>query len=82
MPKFDYEAVKDILRCPNSLTPLIMDGDSLTCVDPECRLQYSILDGIPNLLVDDATQLSTDDWQRAMRSPKRQDQAPPTNEGS
>ena len=66
MPKFDYEAVKDILRCPNSLTPVVHDGDSLVCIDPECRLQYSILDGIPNMLIEDATELPLDAWRELM----------------
>ncbi|MCA9069538.1 MAG: hypothetical protein KDA84_11470 [Planctomycetaceae bacterium] len=66
MPKFDYEAVKDILRCPNSLSPVVHEGDSLVCIDPECRLQYAIMDGIPNMLVDDATALPVDSWQEMM----------------
>jgi uncharacterized protein len=66
MPKFDYDAVKDILRCPNSLSPLMHDGDSLVCIDPECRLQYAILDGIPNMLIDDATQIPVDSWKEMM----------------
>jgi uncharacterized protein len=66
MPNFDYDAVKDILRCPNSLTALMHDGDSLVCIDAECRLQYAILDGIPNMLIDDATQLPVDSWRDLM----------------
>lgn len=66
MPKFDYDAVKDILRCPNSLTPVVLDGESLVCIDPECRLQYSILDGIPNMLVEDATEVPLDAWRELM----------------
>lgn len=66
MSKFDYEAVKDILRCPKSLSPVVHEGDSLVCIDPECRLQYPILDGIPNLLVDDATEVPADSWQEVI----------------
>lgn len=73
MPKFDYEAVKDILRCPNSLSPVVQEGDSLVCIDPECRLQYAIMDGIPNMLVEDATELPVDSWQEMM---SRHDLAP------
>ncbi len=66
MPAFDYDNLKDILRCPNSLSPLVHDGDSLICIDPECRLQYSIMDGIPNMLVDDAKELPADEWHDLM----------------
>jgi uncharacterized protein YbaR (Trm112 family) len=76
MPKFDYDAVKDILRCPNTLSPLLHDGDSLVCIDAECRLQYAILDGIPNMLIDDATQMPVDSWKDLMA---RHNQAPATD---
>ncbi len=76
MPPFDYDNLKDILRCPNSLSPLVQDGDSLVCVDPECRLQYSIMDGIPNMLVDDANQLPADEWHDLM---SRHNLAPTTD---
>ena len=77
MPPFDYDDLKDILRCPNSLSPLVHDGDSLVCIDPECRLQYSIMDGIPNMLVDDATPLPVDGWQELMS----RHNLPPATEG-
>ncbi len=66
MPPFNYAAMKDILRCPNSLSPLVHDGESLVCIDADCRLQYSIIDGIPNMLIEDATELPTEDWQNLM----------------
>lgn len=77
MPQFDYEAVKDILRCPNSLSPLVHEGESLVCIDPECRLQYSIMDGIPNMLIEDATELPPDAWQELM---SRHDLSPSTDD--
>ena len=63
---FHFEGVKDVLVCPKSNSQLVYDGKTLVCVNPECRLQYQIKEGIPIMLVDDATELSTDDWSAVM----------------
>lgn len=63
---FDFDKVKDILVCPKCHSELIKDGESLICTNPEIRLSYAILQGIPRLLVDEATELSQDDWAAAM----------------
>ena len=51
---FDFNEVKDILVCPQSKTALVRDGESLVCLDEDCRLRYDIQEGIPIMLVDDA----------------------------
>ena len=65
-PGFNFDAVKDLLRCPQSKSPLVLDGDSLVSVDPECRLRYEIRDGIPSMVPDDAVVLSREQWSGVM----------------
>lgn len=47
--------VRDILRCPQCGGVLADDADALRCETPSCGLVYRIEDGIPVLLVDEAT---------------------------
>ena len=63
---FDYEKVKNILACPRCKSSLVHDGDSLVCVNPEAMYSYPIVDDIPRLLPDEATQLSAEQWGEAM----------------
>jgi uncharacterized protein len=63
---FDYNAVKDLLRCPKSHSPLVLAGDSLVCENPECRMRFEIRDEIPILLLDEATELTEAEWQAAI----------------
>ena len=64
---FNYEAVKDLIRCPRSKSELILDGSSLVCVDPGCRLQFAIRDDIPCLLEDEAREIPAAEWEALMR---------------
>jgi len=66
MARFDFDAVKDLMRCPRSKSELVMDGDSLVSVDPDCRLKYEIRKGIPTMFPDDAVTLSFEDWSDIM----------------
>lgn len=63
---FDFEALKDILVCPQSRSPLVFEGDRLVSVDPETRLSYPVRDDIPIMLVDEATPLAEDEWKQVM----------------
>lgn len=64
---FQFEGLSEILVCPKSHAKLVQEGDSLVSVDPETRLQYPIRDEIPVLLVDEATELSADEWAAVMQ---------------
>ncbi|MEX2287903.1 MAG: hypothetical protein WD648_12490 [Planctomycetaceae bacterium] len=63
---FDFNALKDILRCPKSKSELVLDGNSLVSVDPDCRLRYEIRDGIPSMFPEDAATLSVQEWSAVM----------------
>ena len=50
-------ALLDILACPACKSPLSVDdaASTLNCTSGECGLRYPVRDGIPVLLVDEAT---------------------------
>lgn len=58
----------EILVCPISHAPLKVVGDTLVSTDSDQRYRYRIEDGIPVMLVEEAEELSVDDWQAAMDS--------------
>lgn len=64
---FDIGTIKDLLRCPGSHSALSYTGGFLVCTDGNCRLQFEVRDEIPNLLLDEATQLSDEEWDAAMK---------------
>ena len=68
---FKFKELEKLLVCPGSRTPLIQDGDSLVCLNPDCRLKYAIRDEIPIMLVDVAVKLSVDDWGTIMQRHSR-----------
>jgi uncharacterized protein len=68
---FDFDKVKGILVCPECHSDLIKDGDSLVCTNPEVRLRYAILEGIPRLLVDEAEKMTSQDWVSVMQEAGR-----------
>ena len=51
----------DILACPLSKAPLVLDGERLVSTDPETRRAYRIDDGLPVLLIDESTELSPEE---------------------
>ena len=63
---FDFQKLENILVCPATRTALVHDGERLICVDPDCRLSYPVTDDIPIMLVDEATELSPEEWQAVM----------------
>jgi uncharacterized protein YbaR (Trm112 family) len=41
-------------------------GDGLVSSDPQCRLKYPVVGGIPRLIVDEAEQLTQEAWQAVL----------------
>ncbi len=64
---FNFEKSSSYLVCPKCHADLVKDGDSLVCTNPDVRLKYPILDDIPRLLVEEARELSPDEWKSAMQ---------------
>jgi len=74
---FNPEHLQDIIACPKTKAKLICDGDFLVSVDQTTRLKYSIKDGIPVMLVDEATEVPQEEWAEIM---KRHNRNPETGE--
>ncbi len=64
MLAFDPATLVPLLQCPVSHKPLKLVGEEcFVSTDPETRLRYPIVDGIPVLLEEEATTLSKEEWQ-------------------
>ncbi len=53
----------EILVCPESKAPLVLDGDFLVSTDPATRRRYRIEDDIPIMLIDESEVLPQQEWQ-------------------
>ena len=80
---FNYESVRDLLRCPKSRAVLVYTGEALVSCDPATRLRYPVTEGLPVLLIDEATELTHADWAALMAANARDPQsgAPAPQEG-
>lgn len=45
----------EILACPKCKAPVVQKDDTLTCTGDTCGLVYPIRDGIPVMLIEEAT---------------------------
>jgi len=44
----------DILACPKCKKPVVQEGETIKCTNPDCGLVYPIRDGIPVMLIEEA----------------------------
>ncbi|MGQ0720113.1 MAG: Trm112 family protein [Candidatus Eiseniibacteriota bacterium] len=56
----------EMLVCPLSRAPLVLDEDTLVSTDPATRRRYRIDDGIPVMLVDESEQLDEATWREIL----------------
>ena len=57
----------EILVCPLSQAPLVLDGNTLVSTDKDTRRRYRIEDGIPDLLIEDSEELDPATWTEIMK---------------
>jgi len=57
----------EILVCPLSKAPLVLDGTTLVSTDKDTRRRYRIEDGIPDLLIEDSEELDPATWPEIMK---------------
>ncbi len=57
----------EILCCPESKAPLILDEDKLVSIDKATRRRYRIEDDIPIMLIDESEQLDMETWEKIMK---------------
>jgi len=55
------EKLLEILACPLTKAPLLLDGERLVSTCAETRRAYRIEDGIPVLLIEEGEELSPDE---------------------
>ena len=60
----------EILVCPETKSPLVLDGETLVSTDQETRRRYRIEDDIPIMLIDESEVLSESEWQSIMQKHK------------
>lgn len=56
----------ELLVCPLSKKPLVLDGETLVSTDPATRRRYRIDDDIPVMLIDESEELDEAAWKAIM----------------
>lgn len=56
----------DILVCPESKAPLVLDGETLVSTDPKTRRRYRIDDDIPIMLIEESEVLAEEEWREIL----------------
>ncbi len=57
----------EILACPLTKAPLVLDDDTLVSTDRKTRRRYRIVDGIPYLLIEEGEELDMETWTGIMK---------------
>jgi len=57
----------EILACPLCKSKVFESEEMIYCTNGECRRRYAITDGIPVMLIDEATVLEMQEWEKAMQ---------------
>ena len=64
----------DLLVCPLTKAPLILDGETLVSTDSATRRRYRIEDGVPVMLIEQSEELDEVTWKEIMaRHPEAAD---------
>ncbi len=61
------EKLLEILACPLSKKPVVLDGEWIVSTDPETRRRYPIKDDIPVMLIDEAEEMDEESWREVMK---------------
>lgn len=58
--------LRDMLVCPLTKAPLVLDGETLVSTDASTRRRYRIEDGVPVMLIEQSEELDEATWQEIM----------------
>lgn len=61
------EKLLEILACPMTKKPVVLDGEWIVSTDPETRRRYPIKDDIPVMLVDESEEMKEEEWREVMK---------------
>jgi len=62
----------DVLACPADKGPLLWFEDENVLYNPRLRKSYAVVDGVPVLMVDEATHVGDAEHERLMAKAERQ----------
>lgn len=57
----------ELLACPQTHAPVVMDGNWLYSTDPETRRRYPVEDGIPKMLIEESEVVTEAEFSRIMQ---------------
>ncbi|MDX9752712.1 MAG: hypothetical protein RBU29_02045 [bacterium] len=60
------EKLLEILACPLTKAPIVMDGDWIVSTDAKTRRRYPIKDGIPVMLIEESQEIPEAEWRAIM----------------
>lgn len=72
----------EILACPQDKGPLLYFADEGSLYNPRLRRRYSIKDDIPDMLIDDAESVSTEEHERLLNKAEAEGIEPNFDPGS
>jgi uncharacterized protein len=61
------EKLLEILACPLSKAPVVLDEGWIVSTDAKTRKRYPIKDDIPVMLIEESEELNETDWQAVMK---------------
>ena len=61
------EKLLEILACPQSKAPVVLDGDWIVSTDPHTRRRYPIKDDIPVMLIEESEEMNEQEWREVMK---------------
>lgn len=61
------EKLLEILACPQTKAPVVMDGEWIVSTDPATRRRYPIKDGIPIMLIEESEEMAEAEWREVMQ---------------
>ncbi len=60
------EKLLEILACPLSKKPVVMDENWIVSTDPETRRRYPVKDDIPVMLIEESEEMDESAWKEIM----------------
>lgn len=57
----------EILACPQSHAPVVLDGEWIVSTDAATRRRYPIKDEIPVMLIEESEEMPEDAWREVMQ---------------
>ncbi|HOJ59834.1 MAG TPA: hypothetical protein PK878_06075 [bacterium] len=61
------EKLLEILACPLTKAPVVLDGEWLVSTDPQTRKRYPIKDDIPVMLIEESEEMNESEWREVMK---------------